>query len=156
MKRIGAFAVAAVCLLSFLLTSCISVKGTVSALEKYTGSYDLRSSGLLMYNTDDGGDGRIRDCILTLMSDGTGTLIEGNDAVDLKWHAPDKETKDWMRSFEDIGLKMEIQIDEVSGFSAIGTSKNYVGYLADKSTLVLFDGPADDGFTCRYNFNTSA
>ena len=70
--------------------------------------------------------------------------------MEIKWHAPDKNTKEWMQSFEDEGITIEIQIDDTSPLRYLGLTSTYVGYINDEGELILYDGPADDGWTCRY------
>ena len=54
-----------------------------------------------------------------------------------------------MQSFEDEGITVEIQIDDTSVLGYIIGSK-YVGFINDDGELILYDGPLDDGWTCRY------
>ncbi|MBR4978936.1 MAG: hypothetical protein IKX77_00070 [Clostridia bacterium] len=158
MKKSRRFVSAAVILciavLCCFLTSCGVLDGIFAdpLAEKYAGTYAHEWSGLLMYSLDEG-DGRVRDDEITLESGKKGTWRDGDEEVKLSWGAPTDETKDWMPSFEELGLEMEIQIVEEDTFKKmIGINKVCVGYMTDDGGIILYSGPADDGFTCRYYF----
>ncbi|MBP5245131.1 MAG: hypothetical protein K6D98_03190 [Clostridiales bacterium] len=143
-----------VAVLCCFLTSCGVLDGIFSdpLAEKYAGTYAHEWSGLLMYNFEEG-DGSVRDYEFTLEKGKKGTWRDGDEEVQITWSAPTDEVKDWLPSFEELGLEMEIQINEENAIKKmIGINKVYVGYMTDDGGIILYDGSADDGFVCRYYF----
>ena len=147
MKKATVVLLAFVCICNLIFTSCSLLGGSDKLVKKYAGKYEHVSSGLLTYG---GATDTDRDCWLRLDSNKKGTFKDESTETDIKWHAPDEKTEEWMQSFEDEGITIEIQIDDTSLLSFLGLASTYVGYMNDDGELILYTGPADDGWTCLY------
>ena len=91
MKKLTVFLLAAVILCSLIFTSCSLIGGTNKLVKKYAGKYEHVSSGLLTYG---GATDTDRDCWLRLDTDKKGTFKNASTESEIKWHAPDKKTKE--------------------------------------------------------------